>query len=48
MTTVGFGDISASNNYEVGVAICLILFSSCIFAYVFSTITTILKDLDAE
>ena len=48
MTTVGFGDITATNKYEVGVAICLILFSSCIFAYVFNTITSILKDLDQD
>ena len=39
MTTVGFGDITATNIYEVGVDICLILFSSCIFAFVFNTIT---------
>lgn len=46
MTTVGFGDISAINKYEVCVAIILVLSSSCMFAYVFNTITFIIKDLD--
>lgn len=48
MTTVGYGDITPINPYEVSVSICLTLFSSCIFAYVFNTITSILKDLDAN
>ncbi|CAD8213605.1 unnamed protein product [Paramecium octaurelia] len=48
MTTVGYGDITPINAYEVLVSICLTLFSSCIFAYVFNTITSILKDLDAD
>ncbi|CAD8125762.1 unnamed protein product [Paramecium sonneborni] len=48
MTTVGYGDITPINSYEVLVSICLTLFSSCIFAYVFNTITSILKDLDAD
>lgn len=48
MTTVGYGDITPVNPFEVSVCICLILFSSCIFAYVFNTITSILKDLDAD
>ncbi|CAD8121507.1 unnamed protein product [Paramecium sonneborni] len=48
MTTVGYGDITPINPFEVSISICLTLFSSCIFAYVFNTITSILKDLDAN
>lgn len=48
MTTVGYGDIIPVNIYEVITCICLTLFSSCIFAYIFNTITSILKDFDAK
>lgn len=48
MTTVGYGDITPKNIYEVVTCICLVLFSSCIFAYIFNTISFILKDIDTK
>jgi hypothetical protein len=47
MTTVGYGDITPSNPYEVGLNI-ITLFCSCgIFSYSFGLIGLIVQDMNA-
>jgi hypothetical protein len=46
MTTVGYGDITGGNSYEVLASNVLMFFSSCIFAYSMNSIGNILKSIN--
>lgn len=48
MSTVGYGDIVPSTNYEISFAIFSMLFSSAIFGYVLSYIGDIILDMNRE
>lgn len=46
MATVGYGDITGRNNYEILVSNIMMIFSSCIFAYSMNSIGNILKSIN--
>lgn len=43
MVTVGYGDITPKNNYEMAFANVAMFFSSCVFAYSMNAIGILLK-----
>lgn len=43
MVTVGYGDLTGRNNYEILTSNIMMIFSSCIFAYSMNSIGIILK-----
>lgn len=43
MVTVGYGDITPKNNYEMIYANCIMFLSSCVFAYSMNSIGILLK-----
>ncbi len=43
MATVGYGDITAKNHYEIVSSIIMMFVSSCTFAYSMNSIGYILK-----
>lgn len=47
MSTVGFGDITASNNWEAVLSIITMMISSVFFAYSLNNIGQIFKNLSA-
>lgn len=47
MVTVGYGDISGKNVYEVLCAIVLMIFSSGIFAFSMNQIGSMFNNMDA-
>ncbi|CAD8065372.1 unnamed protein product [Paramecium sonneborni] len=46
MVTVGYGDITGRNNYEILTSNIMMIFSSCIFAYSMNSIGNILKSIN--
>ncbi|CAD8055342.1 unnamed protein product [Paramecium primaurelia] len=46
MVTVGYGDITARNKYEILTSNIMMIFSSCIFAYSMNSIGIILKSIN--
>ncbi|CAD8147699.1 unnamed protein product [Paramecium octaurelia] len=46
MATVGYGDITGRNNYEILVSNIMMILSSCIFAYSMNSIGNILKSIN--
>ncbi|CAD8071745.1 unnamed protein product [Paramecium sonneborni] len=46
MATVGYGDITGRNNYEILTSNIMMIFSSCIFAYSMNSIGNILKSIN--
>ncbi|CAD8069196.1 unnamed protein product [Paramecium sonneborni] len=46
MVTVGYGDITARNKYEILTSNVMMIFSSCIFAYSMNSIGIILKSIN--
>jgi hypothetical protein len=48
MTTVGYGDVSPTNELEQSFATVTMLITGVIFAYSVSTIGTILTNINAE
>lgn len=45
MSTVGYGDITPINNYEIGFVVISMLSSSVIFAYSLNTIGSIISEI---
>lgn len=48
MTTVGYGDITPSNEYEAGVLIIGMVVATGMFAYTFNSIGYIVDDLTRD
>lgn len=45
MVTVGYGDLTASNSYEILFSNIMMLVSSCVFGYSMNSIGMILKTI---
>lgn len=46
MTTVGFGDIVATNDLEMGICILLMIIGAAIFGYIAGSVSVLLEEMD--
>lgn len=48
MSTVGYGDVTPSTNFEIWYSIFAMLFSSAVFGYILTYIGDIILDMNRE
>jgi hypothetical protein len=48
MATIGYGDITPTNNYEVLFSTLTVFFASGLFAYTLNSVSTIFNNLNEE